>query len=137
MDRNESLSAAPHVPDRRMTRKRSAEHSRRASERAIRSWQKGPVLVRLRFPDVGEEPRVRSAALGIERTSLVQAELAVDREPYLGGIVVFLPVIFPPAHRAQRHRAGRFECFISTARATKASLYRVHCLDGRAFWGVR
>ncbi len=40
------------------------------------------------------------AALGVVGARLVEAELAVYREPYVGRVIVFLAVVFPPANGA-------------------------------------
>ena len=52
----------------------------------------------------------------------IQAQLAVDRQADFRGISVFLAVVFPPAHRAQRERAGRLQRPVPAARAAITSL---------------
>jgi len=58
------------------------------------------------------------AALGKVLAGFIEAELAVHGETDFGGVIVFLAVVFPPAHRAQLQGAGCFQCFVSTARTT-------------------
>jgi hypothetical protein len=52
-----------------------------------------------------------------------QAEGAIHGEPHIAGIGVFLPIVLPPADRAQSQRAGVFERSESTTRAAKTSLH--------------
>ena len=61
---------------------------------------------------------MRSAAFREEGAGLIKAQLTVNGETHLGGVIVFLAVIFPPAKREQLHRTGRVQCLISTAKAT-------------------
>jgi hypothetical protein len=75
---------------------------------------------RLRLANVGQETRVSRAASSIIGSRFFEAELAVDSEADLGGVVVFLVVIFPPADRAKLERRGSFEGFVSAAGAAKA-----------------
>ena len=63
---------------------------------------------------------MRRPALGVKLACFLQAELTVDRQPDLAGVIVFLAVILPPADGAKPERAWRFEGFISTAGATIA-----------------
>ena len=65
------------------------------------------------------------AELGIVDSRFFEAELAVDGEAHLGGVIVFLAVVFPPADRAKLERCGRFESLRSAARATVAGCNRI------------
>jgi hypothetical protein len=53
-----------------------------------------------RFPNIGKIARMGRAAVGKMLTGLVQTEQAVDRKADLGGILVLLAVVFPPANGA-------------------------------------
>ena len=55
------------------------------------------------------------AALGVVGARLVEAELAVDRQPHIAGVVVLLAVVFPPANGAKGIGGRRLQSFISTA----------------------
>ena len=68
---------------------------------------------------VRQKSRMGSAALSIVGTGLGQAEASVHGEPYIGGVAIFLAVIFPPADGAQGQRFWRLQSFISAAWATK------------------
>ena len=59
--------------------------------------------------------------LHIVGARLVQAQLAVHRQADVGGVLVFLAVILPPADGAQPQGAGRVEGFVSAAGATVRS----------------
>ncbi len=74
----------------------------------------------LGLTNVREEARVRGAKLRIVGARLVQAQLAVHRQADVGGVLVFLAVILPPADGAQPQGAGRVEGFVSAAGATVA-----------------
>jgi hypothetical protein len=63
----------------------------------------------LGLANVGEESGMGGAALSIVGTGFVQAERAVDGEPDIAGVLVFLAIVFPPAHRAQTQRARRLQ----------------------------
>jgi hypothetical protein len=65
-------------------------------------------------------------AVGKMLTGLVQAEQAVDREADFSGVFVLLAVVFPPANRAQRERACRFQRLVSATGTTKTSLQSFH-----------
>lgn len=47
------------------------------------------------------------AAPEIMRTGVAKAQVAIDGQPYFGGVTVFLAVILPPANRAELQRLGR------------------------------
>lgn len=68
---------------------------------------------------------MRGAKLNKVRASLSQAELAVDGKTHIGGVIVFLPIVFPPADRAQLQCIGGFQRPISAARTTIASCDRI------------
>jgi hypothetical protein len=53
----------------------------------------------------------------------VEAESAVHGEPDIGGVYVFLAVVFPPADGAERQRASRLQCLAPAAWAAKTSLH--------------
>lgn len=76
---------------------------------------------------------MRRAADCIVPASLVQAQLAVDRQPSLTGIDVILPVVLPPANRTQLQHAGSIQRLAAAARAAKPSLrsYLHIRLDGK------
>ena len=82
------------------------------------------LLYGLRPANIRQKTRMRSAKLREVGARLVQAELAVDRQAHVGGVPVILAVILPPANGAQLERAGRMECFISTAGAAIANIGR-------------
>jgi hypothetical protein len=63
------------------------------------------------------------AAVFKMRARLAQAQPAVDRQPNISRVVVFLPVILPPANRAQLQRFRRFQRSIPAARTTKSRLH--------------
>lgn len=58
-------------------------------------------LQRIRLTHVRQKPRMRRPALGKVRPRLAQAQRSVHREPHIGGILILLPVVLPPANRAQ------------------------------------
>jgi len=59
--------------------------------------------------------------MGVVLTGLAEAELTVHGEADLGGIVVLLAIVLPPADRAQGQRAGGFQRLISAAWTAKTS----------------
>jgi hypothetical protein len=61
-------------------------------------------LQRIRLAHVRQKPRMCRPALGKVRPRLAQAQPSVHREPYIGGVLILLPVVLPPAHRAQLQR---------------------------------
>ena len=56
-------------------------------------------------------------ALHVVLAGLIEAELAIDRQPDVLRVVILLSVVFPPADRAKIQGTGGFEGFISTTRA--------------------
>ena len=85
---------------------------------------KGTLLLSHLGPaNVREKPRMGRAALGKVRTGLIQAQLSIHREANFRGVLVFLAVVFPPAHRAQRQRTGRLQRLVSAAWTTKLILH--------------
>jgi hypothetical protein len=93
----------------------------RASIRGVSG--RGPELRRQRLANVRQKPWMRSAAFGIVAASLFQAQFAIHRQSNLGGIAVFLAIVFPPADRAQRHRSGRLQRFAPATGTAKASFH--------------
>jgi hypothetical protein len=88
----------------------------------VRGPPKGTLLLSdLRLAHVGKEARMRGAAQGKVLARLIQAELAIDREPDFAGIFVLLAIVFPPAYRAQRQGSSRLQRPVSATRATKSS----------------
>ncbi len=75
---------------------------------------------------VAEETGVGCAAFGVVFAGLSEAELAVYRKADIGGVIVLLAVVFPPANRAKAERGRGFQGFISTARAAIAGSDSVH-----------
>jgi hypothetical protein len=75
---------------------------------------------------VAEETGMGGAALSVVLAGLSEAELAIDGEADIGGVIVFLAVVFPPADGAKAERARGFQGFISTARAAIARSDSVH-----------
>ncbi len=80
----------------------------------------------LRFRDIGftnvtQKAGMSRAATCVMLACLLQAQVAIDREPDILGVVVFLAVVFPPANRAECKGTRRIEGFETTARAAKTS----------------
>jgi hypothetical protein len=71
------------------------------------------------------------AAVDVVLAGLVQAEGAVHGEADLGGVGVFLAVVFPPADGAQREGAGCLQGSASAAWAAKTSLHSISKWGGR------
>jgi hypothetical protein len=59
------------------------------------------------------------ATLRVMDPGLVEAKVSVYRKPDLGGVLVLLPIVFPPADRAQGQRAGCNQSLASAARTAK------------------
>lgn len=70
-------------------------------------------------------------APSVEGTRLIQAEVAIDSQPDIGGVGILLPVVLPPADRTERQCAGRLQRLQATARAAKASLQDFPRMNGR------
>jgi len=88
----------------------------------------------------GQEAGMGCAALGKVEAGFVEAELAVDGQAHLGGVVILLAIVLPPADRAQAQGAGNFQGPVSAARAAKARLHPLHAhphtlMDGRGAGG--
>ena len=64
---------------------------------------------------------MRRPAAHVMLPGLVQAQLAVYREPDFRCVLVLLAIVFPPADGAKSERSGGFQSPVSTTRATKAS----------------
>jgi len=75
------------------------------------------------FANIRQKTRMGSAACGVVVAGFVQAQGSIHGEANVGGILIFLPVILPPAHRAQGQRRWRLQRPESAARATKTSLH--------------
>ena len=89
------------------------------------------LLSELSLPNVRKKPGMGRAALSKMRSGLRQAESAVHRKPDIRGVFVLLPVVFPPANRAQRQRLGRLQRLISTAWAAKTTHAKILSSNGR------
>jgi hypothetical protein len=77
------------------------------------------LLGELWLTNVKEEAGVGCAAGGEVLPGVIEAELAVDGEPHLGGIFILLTIVFPLANRAQVKDAGRYKSLVPAAWATK------------------
>ena len=85
----------------------------------------------LGFSHVGQKTRMGGAALGVVHPCFGKAEFAVYGVVDLQGIVILLPIVLPPANRAQLHRARRFQRSESAAGASKAECHGPHAeIDG-------
>jgi len=85
------------------------------------------LLSQLGLTHKGQETRVCRPDLHKETACLGEAELTVHRQPNLGRVAFFLPVVFPPANRAQAHGVWRFERPVSATRTAEWSFQLVHC----------
>jgi len=84
---------------------------------------KGTLLLSdLGAADMGNEAEIGGADVSVILPGLPQAQSPIDRKPDVPGILVFLAVVLPPAHRAQSHCARSVQCPASAARAPKTSL---------------
>jgi len=83
----------------------------------------GLLLSELGLANVGKESGMGRAALGEMRAGFGQAEGAVYRQPDFRRIFVLLPVVLPPANRAQGQRFRRLQRLISTAWAAITGLH--------------
>lgn len=72
----------------------------------------------LRLTNVRQKSGMGCTALHEVLAGLVEAELAIDGQPDVLGVVVLLAIVFPPADRAEIQGSGGIECLISTARAS-------------------
>ena len=77
------------------------------------------------FADVGQEPGIGGSATRVGIARLSEAQMAIDGQTDLGGILVLLSIVFPPANRAQLHRGGRFQGPAPTTRAAKENCRRL------------
>jgi hypothetical protein len=75
---------------------------------------------------VAEKAGMSGAALGVVVTGLFEAELAVHGKADVGGVIVFLAIVFPPADGAKAKRARGFKGLKSTAGAAIAGCDSVH-----------
>jgi len=84
---------------------------------------KGTLLLSdLGAADMGNEAEIGGADVSVILPGLPQAQSPIDRKPDVPGILVFLAVVLPPAHRAQSHCARSVQCSASAAGAPKTSL---------------
>lgn len=81
--------------------------------------------------NVRKEPGMGRTASEVECARLVKAEVAVHRQADIGGVRILLPIVLPPADRAQGERARRIERPQSAAWAAKTSLQSFPHLNGR------
>jgi hypothetical protein len=89
------------------------------------------LLRTLRLANVWNEPGVGSSALSKVLPCLVEAQLPVHGQADFRGILVFLAVVLPSAHRAQRQRIRGLERPVSAAWASIAGGLVLHHQDGR------
>jgi len=74
--------------------------------------------------NVREEPGVGSTASNKVLPRLAQTESPVHGQPRLARVLVFLAVVFPPAHWTKPHRRWRLKRPVSTARTAKTNLHQ-------------
>jgi hypothetical protein len=96
----------------------------------------------LRLSDVTQEAGVGCADLREVIASLGKAQLAVHGQPDVGGVVVLLAVILPPADRAKPHGGRDLQRLVSATRAPETVCFAFHfCIDvgfvGRDYEGKR
>jgi len=65
--------------------------------------------------DVWKKAGMGCPAVRVMSASLAQAQCRVYSEAYIGGVIVFLTIIFPPTDRTQCKRTKLFECLIPAA----------------------
>jgi len=98
---------------------------------------KGTLLLSdLRFSYVGQKPRMSRSHPAIVRPGLVQAQFPVHRQPHLTRVAIILPIVLPPAHRAQSQRTGRLQCFVTATRTTKTNRGFHIYIDGKIRRGM-
>ena len=61
------------------------------------------------------------AAMRVVLAGFIQAEVAVHGQANLGGVVVLLAIVLPPANRAQPQRAGSLQRPVTAAWTAKTS----------------
>ena len=84
---------------------------------------KGTLLLSDLWPaDMRNEAGIGGADVSVILPGLLQAQSTIDGTPDVPGILVFLAVVLPPAHRAQSHCARSVQCSASAAGAPKTSL---------------
>ena len=81
---------------------------------------------------------MRRSAMDIVLACLRQAKGAIDGQPDIRGVFVFLSIVLPPAHWAQSKRIGRFQRLVTAAGAAKTGLHQsLHMeIDGIISLGV-
>ena len=83
------------------------------------------------FANVRQKAGVRSSNSDKEIACLREAKLAIDCKPDIGGVAIFLAVIFPPANRAKTHGIRRIQRLISTTGTAETDSSTLHGLvDG-------
>lgn len=107
--------------------------TRWAARRHQRTAKGTLLFCALGLTNVRQKTWMRRAKLAVIRARLVQAQLAVHCQSNFRRILIFLPIIFPPADRAQLQGARRFERLISATRAAITDFDRsAHIgIDGR------
>ena len=92
---------------------------------ATKGIAKGTLPFRgFRLTNVRQKTGVRGAELGIVDAGLKQAQLPVHGQTNLGGVVVLLAVVLPPADRAQLKGSRGFEGSIPAAGTAKTGFRR-------------
>jgi hypothetical protein len=61
-------------------------------------------------------------AMRVVSAGLIQAQSPVYGQTHIRGVLVFLPIILPPAHGAQSERVRRLQRPVPAARAAESSL---------------
>lgn len=68
----------------------------------------GTLLLRdLRFAHIWYKPRVRCTAPRVVHPGIREAQVAIHGAPDIVGVEILLPIVLPPADRAQGHCARR------------------------------
>lgn len=84
------------------------------------------LLSDLRITHVGKEAGMGGTASGIEVACFGETQCAVHGVPHIGGVGIFLAIVFPPANGAQGHGFGHVECFEAAARAAITNFNGLH-----------
>ena len=93
---------------------------------------KGTLLLSDLWPaDMRNEAGIGGADVSVILPGLLQAQSTIDGTPDVPGILVFLAVVLPSAHRAQRQRIRGLERPVSAAWASIAGGLVLHHQDGR------
>jgi hypothetical protein len=75
---------------------------------------------------IGQKAEIGSATARIRRARFGKTQMPIHRQANFLRILVILPIVFPPAHRAQLHRVRRIKGSISAAGAAKTHLRRLN-----------